>query len=138
MGGCCCCFLAPKPPRENPTREHLMARGPSVAGYRCQPPMVNYIEGLDAEERLKVGFRTFKKNIYDQNPLLFEPLKFSQSPKRVPHLIREFCGRWTSYDYKYTRWLFKRPCLQICLPVKCMRPMSLLSRSSYVHGVRML
>jgi carbonic anhydrase len=33
--------------------------------------MVTHSEGLGAAERLKTGFRTFKKNVYDQNPMLF-------------------------------------------------------------------
>jgi carbonic anhydrase len=43
--------------------------------------MVTHSEGLDAAERLKTGFRTFKKNVYDQNPMLFGQLKSAQSPK---------------------------------------------------------
>ncbi|RLM91248.1 carbonic anhydrase, chloroplastic-like [Panicum miliaceum] len=79
MGGCCCCFLAHKPPRENPmspAREPLIGGGSSAAGHHHPAQM-----GLGAAERLRAGFRTFKKIIYDKNPMLFGPLKSSQSPK---------------------------------------------------------
>ncbi|CAD6230654.1 unnamed protein product [Miscanthus lutarioriparius] len=84
MGGCCCCFLDRKPPRENPMamhQEQLIRRGSSAADYPYPAPMVTYSEGLGAAERLKAGFRTFKKNVYDQNPKLFGQLKSAQSPK---------------------------------------------------------
>nr|AYJ71799.1 beta-carbonic anhydrase 2P2 [Garnotia stricta var. longiseta] len=84
MGGCCSCFLAGKPKRENPmhpSREPITRSGSSAAGYHHPPPMVTYSEGLGAANRLKVGFRTFKKNIYDPNPMLFDQLKSGQSPK---------------------------------------------------------
>ncbi|CAD6237750.1 unnamed protein product [Miscanthus lutarioriparius] len=84
MGGCCGCFHDRKPPRENPMamhQEQLIRRGSSAANYPYPAPMVAYSEGLGAAERLKAGFRTFKKNIYDQNPKLFGQLKSAQSPK---------------------------------------------------------
>nr|AYJ71800.1 beta-carbonic anhydrase 2P2 [Jansenella griffithiana] len=84
MGGGCFCFLARKPPRENPmasSSELLIQRGSSAAGYHQRPPMDTYSKGLGTAERLKAGFRTFKKNIYDQNPMLFGRLKSGQSPK---------------------------------------------------------
>nr|AYJ71798.1 beta-carbonic anhydrase 2P2 [Chandrasekharania keralensis] len=85
MGGGCFCLHPRKPRRENPMHsspELLVQRGSSAAaGYHHPPPMVTYSEGLGAAERLKAGFRTFKKNIYDQNPMLFGRLKCGQSPK---------------------------------------------------------
>ncbi|KAL6615660.1 hypothetical protein ACP70R_037930 [Stipagrostis hirtigluma subsp. patula] len=85
MGACCCCFLAHKPPRENPmhpSREPLVARGPNpTASYHHSPPAITYSEGLSVEDRLKAGFRTFKRTIYNQNPRPFGPLKDGQSPK---------------------------------------------------------
>ncbi|RLN22455.1 carbonic anhydrase, chloroplastic-like [Panicum miliaceum] len=84
MGGCCCCFLAHKPPRENPmspAREPLIGGGSSAAGHHHPAQMATYSEGLGAAERLRAGFRTFKKTIYDKNPMLFGPLKSAQSPK---------------------------------------------------------
>ncbi|TVU01153.1 hypothetical protein EJB05_51932 [Eragrostis curvula] len=80
MGGCCCCFPAHKPPRENPMHpvgEPLIRHGSSSTAYR----MITYNEGLSAVDRLKAGFRTFKTVIYDHNPKLFGPLKAGQSPK---------------------------------------------------------
>jgi carbonic anhydrase len=52
-------------------REQLIQRGSSSADYPYPAPMVTHSEGLGAAERLKTGFRTFKKNVYDQNPMLF-------------------------------------------------------------------
>ncbi|CAO1948221.1 unnamed protein product [Urochloa humidicola] len=83
MGGCCCCF-AHKPPRENPMHpglEPLIRGGSSAAGHHHPAQMVTYSEGLGAAERLRAGFRTFKRTIYDKNPILFGTLKSGQSPK---------------------------------------------------------
>ncbi|KAK3164878.1 hypothetical protein QOZ80_1AG0026010 [Eleusine coracana subsp. coracana] len=84
MGGCCCCFPAHKPPRENPmhpSREPLIRHGPDFTTLHHPPQMITYSEGLSAVGRLKAGFRTFKRTIYDQNPKLFGPLKTGQFPK---------------------------------------------------------
>ncbi|KAL6842630.1 hypothetical protein ACP4OV_027474 [Aristida adscensionis] len=85
MGAFCCCFLAPKPPRENPmhpSRDSLLRRGPNpAASYHHRPAAVTYSEELSAVDRLMAGFRTFKRTIYDQNPRPFGPLKDGQSPK---------------------------------------------------------
>ncbi|KAF8697021.1 hypothetical protein HU200_036672 [Digitaria exilis] len=62
-------------------QEPLVRQGSSATGYLHPAQMVTYGEGMGAAERLKAGFRTFKKTIYDTNPMLFGPLKSAQSPK---------------------------------------------------------
>ncbi|OEL16576.1 Carbonic anhydrase, chloroplastic [Dichanthelium oligosanthes] len=60
-----------------------MPRPPALCCFPLLTPVADgcCVQGLGAAERLKAGFRTFKRTIYDQNPMLFGPLKSAQSPK---------------------------------------------------------
>ncbi|GJN18267.1 hypothetical protein PR202_gb05410 [Eleusine coracana subsp. coracana] len=49
MGGCCCCFPAHKPPRENPmhpAREPLIRHGPDFTTHHHPPQIITYSESI--------------------------------------------------------------------------------------------